>query len=267
MEAQAAGWYPDPDDSTQFRYWTGTDWTEHRSPRIATPAPARTGPGTVTPTAPTGRWYFVIALASAGFLASVPFFHAASRLDRPPLRKVGAAMAAAALLGFFLLSVSPTDQNGDPKGFFAGTAGIVMAAVMLVSTLLLIGLRREVYQPVLADRPATGNQLAMAHIAESRRKRTEARRLAAKDPMMARELGIGCPGSSRQYDDGGLVDLNRATPAQLTETCGLPGDVAQAVVVARTSLGRFLTVDDAIVFGQIGEEHAPTVRDRGIIIL
>lgn len=28
-----AGWYDDPQDATQYRYWDGTTWTEHRSPR------------------------------------------------------------------------------------------------------------------------------------------------------------------------------------------------------------------------------------------
>ena len=28
-----AGWFPDPHDATQYRYWDGTRWTDHRSPR------------------------------------------------------------------------------------------------------------------------------------------------------------------------------------------------------------------------------------------
>lgn len=42
-----ADWYEDPEDATQFRYWDGTRWTEHRAPRHApaqpvTPAPQPT---------------------------------------------------------------------------------------------------------------------------------------------------------------------------------------------------------------------------------
>jgi len=38
----AAGWYPDPHDATHDRYWDGTDWTDHRTPRAGQPlvAPA-----------------------------------------------------------------------------------------------------------------------------------------------------------------------------------------------------------------------------------
>lgn len=42
----AAGWYPDPEQAGQLRYWDGTAWTTHRSPAqaqqpaTAPPAPA-----------------------------------------------------------------------------------------------------------------------------------------------------------------------------------------------------------------------------------
>jgi DNA uptake protein ComE-like DNA-binding protein len=106
----------------------------------------------------------------------------------------------------------------------------------------------------------------MASVEEARRKRSEARTLAAKDPMMARELGIGRPESPRRYDDGGLLELNFATVEQLSAVCGLPRNLAEEVMAARTSLGRFMHVEDAIVYGQISEEYAPMVRERGIVL-
>src|SRR5918997_5102824 len=36
MTQTPAGWFPDPQDPTQYRYWDGTAWTEHRSPRSTT---------------------------------------------------------------------------------------------------------------------------------------------------------------------------------------------------------------------------------------
>ena len=217
-------------------------------------------------TEPTGRWYFVVTIASVGLLAAVPFFHAASRLDRPQLRKVGAGMAAGSLLGFALMGVSPTDDTGQPTGWLSNVAVLILLTVVLVATLLLIGLRREVYHPSVDAEPPTGNQGAMASIEEARRKRNEARKLAVKDPMMARELGIGRPESKQGYDDGGLLELNSATAKQLSAVCGLPRNLAEEVVASRATLGHFVNVEDAIVFGQIGEEYAPMVRDRGIIV-
>ena len=37
-----AGWFPDPEDPANLRYWDGTAWTEHRHP--ADPAGAPVGP-------------------------------------------------------------------------------------------------------------------------------------------------------------------------------------------------------------------------------
>ena len=33
-----ADWYTDPEDESQYRYWDGSTWTEHRAPRHAAPA-------------------------------------------------------------------------------------------------------------------------------------------------------------------------------------------------------------------------------------
>src|SRR4051812_19470539 len=43
MTQAPAGWHPDPDDSTQLRYWDGTQWTDHRHPAAA-PKPVRNKP-------------------------------------------------------------------------------------------------------------------------------------------------------------------------------------------------------------------------------
>ena len=145
-------------------------------------------------------------------------------------------------------------------------AALILLTVMVVATALLVGLRREVYHPSVVAGPPSGNQGAMASVEEARRKRNEARELAVKDPMMARELGIGRPESKQGYDDGGLLELNSASAEQSSAVCGLPRDLAKEVVASRATLGRFLNVEDAIVFGQIGEEYAPVVRDRGIIV-
>lgn len=36
MSQTPAGWFPDPEDASQYRYWDGTTWTEHRAPRSTT---------------------------------------------------------------------------------------------------------------------------------------------------------------------------------------------------------------------------------------
>jgi hypothetical protein len=36
MTQTPAGWFPDPQDATQYRYWDGAQWTDHRAPRTQT---------------------------------------------------------------------------------------------------------------------------------------------------------------------------------------------------------------------------------------
>ncbi|WP_181309987.1 DUF2510 domain-containing protein [Nocardioides campestrisoli] len=259
MSTHAAGWYPDPVDGAKQRYWDGSAWTAQRD-IVAPPPPATRGKR------PTGLWYFVITIASAGLFSAVPFFHAASRLDRPHLRKVGAAFAAAGLVSFILLGSSPEDAEGTPTGWAADAGGLMALTVMLVATLLLIGLRREVYRPRVVMAPPVGNAGAMATVEAARRRRAEARQLAARDPLMARELGIGRLESQHGYDDGGLVDLNAVSAQQLSAVCGLPPETAAQVIESREALGRFTQVEDAIVFGQVSEVHAPVLRERAIVI-
>lgn len=260
MNGQRAGWYPDPYDGSQMRYWDGSAWTEHQGPRALVRGPV------LRP--PTGNWYFIVTLASCGLLASLPFFHAASRLDRPRLRAIGAGFAATTVVTFALIAWAPVDETGTVSGWQSGLATLITLAVMLVATLLLIGIRRDVYQSGQVVRSPDRNESARARVEQARRKRLEARELAAEDPMMARELRIGRPilGSTENYDDGGLIELNFATAEQLTTVCGLPAEMASAVVEARTRIGRFELVEDAITFGQVGEDYAPLVRDRGIVI-
>jgi len=52
------GWHDDPEDPQQYRYWDGSQWTEHRSPRSA------------TPTAAVGGAWNVIGVASRLAVAS-----------------------------------------------------------------------------------------------------------------------------------------------------------------------------------------------------
>ena len=102
-----------------------------------------------------GKWYFVVVLASLGLLAFVPFLHAAQRLHRPSLRLVAVGMLAAGVLGATLTALAPTDAEGTPTGLMANLGSIVLLAVMVVASLLVVRLRREVYDVPAADAPAT----------------------------------------------------------------------------------------------------------------
>lgn len=110
------------------------------------------------------------------------------------------------------------------------------------------------------------NQDAIQQIHEDRRKRSEARALAQRDPQMASELRVGRPDLPRQYDDGGLVDVNSVPAATLTEVLGLSPSVAGHVVEVRQQLGGFTHVDDLVNLAGVELSTFDRVKDRLILL-
>lgn len=45
MSTPPANWYDDPEDPTQYRYWDGSNWTAHRSPKRIPSPPGHTAGG------------------------------------------------------------------------------------------------------------------------------------------------------------------------------------------------------------------------------
>ncbi len=234
--------------------------TTDRRPRVNEPAQQH-GYGQ-----PTGRWYYVITWVSLGLLAAVPFFHAAAHLNRPALHKTGAGFAAASVVGMVLIGIAPTDEAGDPTGWLSNVGAVLLLAVMILATTQHVGLRREVYPRPGVPRPVDPNRDAVAGIETARAKRTEARLLAERDPMMARELRIGRPDLRREYDDGGLVDLNAAPIETLAREFELSEQAARSLAEVRERIGRLDNVEEVITFGDIPEGSAQLMRERGIVI-
>ncbi|WP_186382501.1 ComEA family DNA-binding protein, partial [Amycolatopsis rhizosphaerae] len=183
---------------------------------------------------------------------------------------------AGAVLVVVLMSLTPTDAQGHTTG----TAGHIIAPIgtLLILTLVSLAclqqaaLRRQVYprpetgQPVPGPVLATGNDPAVAAVLAARARRAEARRLAERDPLMARELRIGRPDLPRDYDDGGLVDLNNAPAAVLAERLELDPSLAAAIVTARTEHGGFLAVEDVFTLTELPLGCWDLIRDRGIVL-
>ncbi|MEU8814673.1 BTAD domain-containing putative transcriptional regulator [Actinoplanes sp. NPDC048796] len=63
--------------------------------------------------------------------------------------------------------------------------------------------------------------------------REQFRLFAALDPGRARHAGVGRPGVSRPYDDGGLIDINHVSVDDLVRHAELPPPVAASIVAGR----------------------------------
>jgi hypothetical protein len=184
-----------------------------------------------------GGWYFVLPIASVGFLAAVPFWHAASRLGRRELRKPALAYTAAGVYLAVLAALSPPPQADGTSGnetlsrIFAFSALIIIVAACIQ----LRSLRRAVYGgegvvPVHAD-PVVARALG------ARARRAETRQLLARDPGLQRDLGIGRPDLNRGYDDGGLTDVNTAPAEVIMQVADIERGDAEAIVAGRTARG------------------------------
>ncbi len=184
-----------------------------------------------------GGWYFVLAIASGGILAAVPFWHAASRLARRDVRTLALTYTAAGVYLLILFAAMPPQQadgtSGNPT--LSTIGGLSALFVIVMACIQLRPLRRAVYGgegvvPVHAD-PVVARALG------ARARRQETRQLIAREPGLQRELGIGRPDLRRGYDDGGLIDVNTAQADVIARVADIAPREAEAIVAGRTARG------------------------------
>ncbi len=210
-----------------------------------------------------GGWWFFVHVCSLGVLAAVPFAHAAVRSRRIGHAVAAVAVLAATLLAFLLIGTGEHDAAGRSVGFVSGVGGTVMVLVLLGGLVGLIVVRHQVYGP----RPSPPVlQPAVARALAARSRRDEARRLVASDPLLARELRVGRPDLPREYDDGGLVDLNSAPAQVVAAVCGLEPVAAARIVQARQAAGRFAAVEDVFSWTELPVGVWDQVRDRAVVL-
>lgn len=220
----------------------------------------------------SGIWYILVTLGSFGVLSWLPFAHAAARLRSDAHAVRACAYAALATVGLILLSIAPMDASGNPvgEGSTEVTLGVLtLFGLMCVGTAQQIRMRREVYG-LNGSRHVRRRSIpvdpAITRVIQARARRAKAREIVAKDPLMAHELRIGRPDLTRDYDDGGLVDLNSATAKAIAKVCELPAEVARAIVDIRTKTGGFVSVEDIFSLLDIPLAAWPVIRDRAVVV-
>lgn len=136
--------------------------------------------------------------------------------------------------------------------------------VLVASCIQLRSVRRTAFGAEAGV--ATANDPVVARALQARARREEARALAAKDPALARDLGIGRPDLHRGYDDGGLVDLTSADASVIATVAGISSADAQSIVAARQAQGGcFLTVADVFVGTELSQGVQEQVREHGFV--
>lgn len=219
-----------------------------------------------------GAWYYTLTIATAGLLAWVPFLHAAIKLDhssRERKRVVHYGVCAVAIA--VLSGVTPTDTQGNPRGTIGGLLSTLVAVgalvVIVIACVQLRPLRRTIFGPTEPPKVAPGVDPAVARALASRRRREDARALAQRDPNLARDLNMGRPDRARDYDDGGLVDINNAPAEVFVSVCGLDQDAAERLVRTRSQYpSGFSSVEEVLAYVDLSEREADVLRDRALVL-
>jgi len=211
----------------------------------------------VSPAPPRKRLRFgtivwaLLPLLTWGLLAPVPFVHAAVRLRTWRMWLVAAFYTIVSLaVGPLQMLPLITQASDVVQGF--SQLGIVVAA-----TTHAFVLRERVFPP-----PAVAGDPVVAAALAARQRREQARAITTRDPALARELCIGRPDLPRQFDDGGLVDVNHVPVQVLVDRLGLSPAEAGRVVETRDRLGRFTSPAELAVYAELPEATVEAVRDR-----
>jgi len=105
------------------------------------------------------------------------------------------------------------------------------------------------------------NREAVARAKSRLERRKEARRMVAAQPDLARDLKIGRPDLPRDYDDGGLVDVNHVPSTVLSAQLGLTPAEVTDVLTARERLGRFTSADELCAYTQLSPDRVDELRE------
>ncbi|MEU4556994.1 hypothetical protein AB0F72_01290 [Actinoplanes sp. NPDC023936] len=207
---------------------------------------------------PRTWWWFLIPLLTFGFGTFVMVLVGALKL-KSKANLYAAVTYLVATIAFFCTVALTSDPNADPNASPSTASTLLSLGYLVVvwfggtgHTAVLQHLAGKLDGP-----PATGPAVvphtpdsAVAAAARRAARRQEARNLLISNPTMAWELRIGRPDiAGRQYDDGGLVDVNNVPANWLAFALQIPQELADEIVAARSArAGGFSSAEELIVY-------------------
>ncbi|MEO6821538.1 MAG: DUF2510 domain-containing protein [Candidatus Nanopelagicales bacterium] len=249
-----AGWYDD--GSGRVRWWDGQQWTgqvQMANNKL---------PGSAS--------HLCWALSPAyccGLVAFIPALHAAIKLQRRDLWFWAVGLIVGNIIAWSLMLSSPS--NPDGRSTPIQDVGVAITLVLAVTGTIQAFLTREAVfaeSHTAAANPLAGASIqldpAVANSLAARKRRAESVALSINDPSLARDLMIGRPDLSRQYYDGGLVDVNHVPAAVLVSHLGFSHDQARTVIEARDQIEGFVSADDLCSLANVPQHMLDAMRDR-----
>ncbi|MFD0823211.1 transcriptional regulator, partial [Micromonospora zhanjiangensis] len=210
------------------------------------PGPALPAVGAAPARAGWPRWLSVLVnflavllvLASLGYLTwAVLLGYAIRRRSR----WLGAAAAGYfALTMAVIVAVGPDPVDAEPVGLDDALVSAQVVVAWLIGAVHVLLLNRLLRGPGHRRRDDSED----AERSARRVLRERARYLLYHYPTARTELRIGRPDLPRDYDDGGLIDINAVPEEVIHRLPGLPADQCRQIAVVRRLRGGFLSMED-----------------------
>lgn len=172
-------------------------------------------------------WWVWVSATPMGLGAWAPIVPGRQR-RRTPWIAAGVLWSLIALAGWVLAIIN--------DGGAGGGLLIILGWVGALATTLTI---RPTYSSETASAFARGREAAEQRLAERR----EGQRIAAEQPALAIELGIGRP-DEPGAQAAGLVDVNNASAGAIATLPGIDEGLATRIVELRAELNGFASVHD-----------------------
>ena len=238
---------------------TPQDVTEPHPPIRPRPEPERPttpppipGSGPAQRRTPIAGWVMIaLPVLTFGLAAFVPALWAANqrKLDRGYRLRMIIFAAVVGLLTYSSLVV----VGSMPSPLADIGLGIFLACVVVATVVAVIN------RSPRSALPGTIEELTR------RQEREQYRNLARRDPILARNMAVGRPDLSRNYSDGGLLDLNALAADALSHFGALSIEDTQQIVAAR-QYARLANLDDLIARSQLSEPTIARLRETAIFL-
>lgn len=226
-------------------------------------APVPYEPRVPSDSMPPGRAAMSVTWAALPFLTlgyATPFTFAAAALWRRSAHLMAASATYIAVFVLMLTLLAGVDEEGGNE-LPVGVLSFVLAVVGCAHAFLI---RRKVFDP--DGLSGVHNEAAIEAVRRQRALRQKARELAAEDPGLARELRIGRPDLPRQYNDGGLVDVNHAPAEALTLLPGVTPELAVRIERVRAETGGFMSAEELAALAGLPPTLTAEVADYAVFI-
>ncbi|MBB4742694.1 hypothetical protein BJY16_006153 [Actinoplanes octamycinicus] len=199
------------------------------------------------------QWWFLVPLLSAGLATFVMVLYGGYRLKS----KLHMAVAVGYLIEVigYIVGVDAFIVDSRPYNLVVGCHVLVWT----IGTGHVVFLQRLVRnrganEPPPVPATPSGNTLALAQAAARAQRRREAQELVVQNPVAAFELKVGRPDvPNRQFDDGGLIDINHVPAEWLVHGLEITPEQALQIVEVRQQRGGFLVPDEVML-------HCPLIQ-------